>query len=894
MFSALAVAAGAAFVHDVLMSVLPSGTVTLLFSDIEGSTSLLSRLGDAYATALSAQREMLRAAWRAHGGTEMGTEGDSFFVVFETAQAALSAAVQGQQGLSAYLWPGGESVRVRMGVHTGSPMVHDGSYVGMDVHRAARIAGAAHGGQVVVSAATLELARTSLPDGVRVRDLGSHRLKDLPDPEHLFQLDVEGTDIDFPPLRSLGASTSLPEPLTPLVGRDGELAELSVLIRSSQVRLVTLTGPGGSGKTRLAISLARRTTESFPDGVYFVPLSMATTPRAMRRALADALNITAEAPMPAALLEHLEHRRALLVLDNLEQLADADAVVSELLASAPSMTVVSTSRRPLHLPGEHEHAVPPLELPDADDVDAVLLSGAAQLFAQRARRIRSDFAITNRNAADVANVCRRLDGLPLALELAASRIKLLSPRAILALFSTGLDLATTGEGAPERQKTLRNTIAWSHDLLTAEQQELFRRLGVFASGADIDAVTAVTSVEAADALDLVTGLLDASLLTVAESADGEPRIGMLQTIRAYSLGQLRVSGELDEVRTQQARHYLDLIDSTMPAPGDDPYQKIRRQFQAEHDNISEVLLWALNPSDSAAETIDGRFDLGLRLCAALHRPWAVSGRIREARGWLELGVERSRGPDRTVLAEFLGHAALFSTLTEDFDRAEEWATASIAMWRRLGVSHLPTIPLHTLAFVALERGQPDQARMYFEEAIAGQRPTGDRALLWHSLTELVSLEAAQRNFQKSLEFCEEALDLANELGGTQYVLNTRGLLANTLRQLGRTEEAAAEMQVLVPKLLKLDFQAVLPEFTEDYAAICAARGRHRLAVQLFGAAEAMRERIGSSREWAQRQQLAEPIAETRRALSDDDWNTAFQQGQALTIEKALTDALERS
>ena len=540
------VAADEAFVHDGVMGVLPSGTVTLLFSDIEGSTSLLSRLGVAYAAALSAQRELLRAAWGAHGGTEMGTEGDSFFVVFETALAALAAAIQGQRELAACPWPGGEVVRVRMGVHTGSPVVHDGGYVGMDVHRAARIAGAAHGGQLVVSAATLELVRTSLPAGVRVRDLGSHRLKDLPNPEHLFQLDVEGTGTDFPPLRSLGASSSLPDPLTPLVGRDDELTELSALMHSKVTRLLTLTGPGGSGKTRLAISLARRATEMFPDGVYFVPLSTAITPEAMRRAIAEGLDISAETPTSAALEAHLEHRHALLVLDNLEQVEAADAVVSELLASAPSVSVVATSRRPLHVSGEYEHAVPPLELPDGDEVDLVTASGAAQLFAQQARRIRSDFAITASNAADVADVCRRLDGLPLALELAASRIRLFSPRAILGRFSTALDLRAETASSPDRQKSLRDTIAWSHDLLSPEQQILFRRLGVFAAGAEIDAVTAVASVDGTDVLDLIAGLLDASLLTVAEAADGEPRIGMLETIRAYSLEQLVLAGELDE------------------------------------------------------------------------------------------------------------------------------------------------------------------------------------------------------------------------------------------------------------------------------------------------------------------------------------------------------------
>jgi len=875
------------------MSELPSGTVTMLFSDIEGSTSLLSRLGDGYAAALSVQREVLRAAWDAHGGTEMGTEGDSFFVVFETADAALSAAIQGQRQLATYPWPGGEAVRVRMGVHTGSPVVHDGGYVGMDVHRAARIAGAAHGGQLVVSAATLELARSHLPAEARVRDLGSHRMRDLPTPEHVFQIDVEGGETGFPPLRTLGASTSLPEPLTPLVGRDGELDELSALMHSTMTRLVTLTGPGGSGKTRLAISLARRQTEMFADGVYFIALSTAMTSEAMQRTIAECLGISADISTPAALVSHLEHRQTLLVLDNLEQVEGADGVVSELLASSASSSIVATSRRPLHVPGEYEHPVPPLELPAGDDVDLVNASGAAQLFAQAARRIRSDFAITAINAADVADLCRRLDGLPLALELAASRIRLFSARTILGRFSAALDLRAVTASSPDRQKTLRDTIAWSHDLLSPEQQTLFRRLGVFAAGADVDAVIAVASLDENDVLDLITGLLDASLLTVSETAEGEPRIGMLETIRAYSLEQLLLAGELDHTRARQARHYLDRIEGTKPSLDDDPYQQIRAHFHAEHDSINEVLQWALIPDDSSSRTIE-QFDLGLRLCVALHRPWALSGRTREAQHWLEIAAEGSRGPDRAVLAECLGHAAFFITFTEDFSRAEEWATASIAMWRRLGASVFPWLPLHALASVATDRGDADQARMYLEEAIAGERASNDRDSLWYSLNELVVLEAAQQNVHRALELSQEALSLAEEFGGIQYVLDSREVRANTLRHLGRIEEAATEMHRVLPKILKLDFQTWLPNFAEDYAALCVALGEHRLAVLLLGAADAMRERVGSAREWAQREQLAEPIDETRKALSDAEWKAALLEGRALTVEQALTYALKRS
>ncbi len=335
-FTLLAIAAPRG--DDGGMTDLPSGTVSLLFSDIEGSTALLSRLGPAYAQALDAQRQVLRKAWVAYGGTELGTEGDSFFVVFPTAAGAVAAATQAQRQLADYPWPSGEKVRVRMGVHTGNPSPHDGGYVGMDVHRAARIAGAAHGGQVVVSAATAELVRGCLPDQAHLRDLGSHQLKDIAVPEHLFQLTVGGLQSEFAQLKTLGTAASLPRPATPLVGRGWELVELTELFGSPDVRLVTLTGPGGSGKTRLAIALAQQLTERFPDGVYFVPLVAVTTADVMWTTIAESLDVPPEGKAPPGFFEHVAHRSALSVLDNLEQIDGADEVVTELMAVAPAET----------------------------------------------------------------------------------------------------------------------------------------------------------------------------------------------------------------------------------------------------------------------------------------------------------------------------------------------------------------------------------------------------------------------------------------------------------------------------------------------------------------------------------------------------------------------------
>lgn len=591
--------------HDDGMVDLPVGTVTLLFSDVEGATKLLTRLGPAYADALDGQRQILRRAWVEHGGTELGTEGDSFFVVFEAAADAVAAAAQAQLALADHAWPEGEHVRVRMGIHTGSPQVHDGGYVGLDVHRAARIASAAHGGQIVISETTARLVEgPGLGPGLSLVDLGTHLLRDIPKPEHLFQVTVPGGRTDFPPLKSLGAVSRLPRPMTTLVGRDGELVELVAVLNDTGTRLLTLTGPGGSGKTRLAIGVAQRLVGTdFGDGVFFVPLAAGTSVDDMWSSIAGALDVSTEERTPERLLEHLAHRRLLIILDNLEQLSGADRVVAGILAKAPQVVLIATSRRPLHVPGEHEHPVPPLELPlSAVEASA---SGAVQLFAQHARMVRPNFAVTSDNVAEVVEVCRRLDGLPLAIELAAARIKLLSTTALLARLDGALDIPARGTQRPERQRTLRDTIRWSYDLLDPTSQTLFRRLGVFACGADIDAITAVNADLVDDddgALDLVDDLVDASLADMSEGVAGEPRVGMLETIRAFAVDELADSGELDSVRARHAEHYLHAIQRLSLLLHGDQFLTARASFDIDHDNFRQALAWTLQPDDEAPDS----------------------------------------------------------------------------------------------------------------------------------------------------------------------------------------------------------------------------------------------------------------------------------------------------
>jgi predicted ATPase/class 3 adenylate cyclase len=869
--------------HDVVMAELPTGTVTMLFSDIEGSTLLLSRLGPEYADALDGQRQVLRSAWTAHGGTEMGTEGDSFFVVFPTAGDAVAAAAQGQRGLAGHVWPRGERVLVRMGLHTGSPGVHAGGYVGMDVHRAARIAAAAHGGQVVVSEATAGLVGGSLPTDLTLCDLGSHRLKDLALPERLFQLRVEGLPVDFPALKSLGASSSLPVPVTPLVGRDGELAELGSALGPGGVRLVTLTGPGGSGKTRLAIGVAQRLVRAFPDGVYFVPLASVTTRDVMWTTIAEVLDAPPEGRIPPGFFTHVAHRSALLVLDNLEQLPEADSVVSELLQEAPQVVVVATSRRPLHLQGEFEHPVPPLELPDGHSLTDAESSGAVEMFVQHARRVRPSFTLTADNAADVAAVCRHLDGLPLAIELAAARSKLLSPHALLGRLDSALDISASSRDVPSRQKTLRDTIGWSYDLLDESQQRFFRSLGVFAGGADLDAVQAVTAdvLDGADCLDMVGDLVDASLLTISEASDGEPRAGMLEMVRAYALERLGEAQELDDLRVRQARFYVARAEELR----DRPLLESRVSFETEHDNFREALKWTRSPEGMAAGS--EWVGISARLCNALGLFWQASGYFNEARGWLEGTVQGADDVDRPEMADCLRRLANILRFVGDLEPAQRYATKSVAMCRRLNDDRRLALSLIFLAAVDIALELPDVPRTLYEEALTLARESGDQAVLSFALADFAEMEADAHHYEPALAMLSEALGIERQLSDPYGVTLQEQLFARILCRMGRFLESRERLIDLIPRVLEVNNSLMVTALAEDCAAVLAALNHSREAVRLLGAADERRQRLGTPRDPAEGLYTAEAIERTRLSLSEHEWDEAYRSGRSSTVEEEL-------
>lgn len=867
---------------------LPQGTVTLLFSDVEGSTRLLSRLGEEYAGVLSAQRVIMREAFARNHGHEMGTEGDSFFVVFASVADAVDAVVTAQRALAAHAWPGGESVRVRMGLHTGEPTRHEDGYVGMDVHLAARIAASAHGGQVVVSDTTVRLAGRAAA-GATFVDLGLHRLKDIPHSERLHQLVVDGMAEVFPPLRALGTPSSLPVPTAPLVGRDGELAELVALVRQDTTRVVTLTGAGGSGKTRLAVEVATALDGLFADGIYFVPLESAETAEVMWSTVAAVLGLPSEGRAPPTMLEHLAAREVLLVLDNLEQLPAACEVVRQMQAAAPGLTVLATSRSPLHLLGEHEHAVPPLELPDPSTARSAEASGAVQLFVQRARLVRPGFALTDANTADVVAICRRLDGLPLAIELAAARTKLLSPRALLARLGSTLELAARESGRPARQQTLRATISWSHDLLRPEHQAALRRLGVLAGPADLDAVAAVIGSD--DPLEEITHLADVSLVTVREGPDGEPRVSLLRMVAEFALDLLDRAGELEQVRRTHAAHHLAVIEAAAPALRSSGYLLTKDLIELALDDLRAALEWCLRPGTASdLPTVEDR-SVGLRLCDALGWFWYACGYHAEGRRWLDRAVEVTADSPTDDHVRGLHALAVLMLQHGENDSGREVLQTCLAHWRRQGDLVKVATELNSLGVVHRNLGDRVAARAALEEAAALARQTGDRGRLATALSNLATVEMDEGAPEVAADMLREVLGIDVELGDAWGQGVDHVNLAGALVRSGRPDEAFAQLLANAPAALALGDIDLTVSYVEMFCILHAHRGDWRRAATLLGAAQAIRVKAELPLPEPDRVLLEDALAAVRGVTDPGEWDLLVADGARRGAEDAMALAV---
>jgi predicted ATPase/class 3 adenylate cyclase/DNA-binding CsgD family transcriptional regulator len=872
---------------------LPNGTVTFLLTDVQDSTTLWEQSPEAMRRALAQHDELLTGGIERHGGVVIKSrgEGDSLFAVFALASDALVAAANLQSLLHTETWPTSSPIRVRMALDTGEQELRDGDYYGTIVNRCARLRAAAHGGQVLISAATQALVRDHLPPHATLLNLGEHRLRGFEARERIYQLVSPGLPDTFPPLVTVESRPhNLPSQLTALIGRDREVDAVCALLLREDVRLLTMTGPGGSGKTRLSLRVAAEMLDHLPDGVFFVGLAPLHDPELVASAIAHALDERASATQPLleALQASLRDRHIMLLLDNFEHLPTAVPQVAALLAACPGLKVLATSRAPLRLYGEREFPVLPLALPDLHHfapLDELAQVPAVALFLDRARAVRPDLTLTTDNAAVVAEVCVRLDGLPLALELAAARIKLLTPRAILARLGSRLDLLSGGElDRPLRHQTLRAALAWSHDALAAEEQRLLRRLAVFIGGWTLDAAQAVagdgSGAADVEALDGMATLLDHSLIQQVEQPDGEPRFTMLETIRDYARERLEASGESTALRRRHAAYYLALVEVAQPKLSTDEGGPWLIRLEHEMDNLRAVVAWSVSP--------EGDVETGVRLAEALLWFWMFRGHMREGRD--HLAVLLRQVPEPTALRARTLHAAGWlalhhGDLTEALALLDQSLTLRRALKDRRGIA----TTLEGLGLAAHGLGDPARGAVLLEECLAlwqelgGIRLTNLRANLAEVVRDLGDYQRATQLHEDSLAECRERGDRH----GVSMSLRGLGHLAR-LRQ--QYDGATALLAESVSVVRELGDVRCAPVCLDELACLASVQGWAVRAARLFGAAQAVRTAGGFTMP-PSHADYDQGVTEARAALGEEPFMAAWAEGQAMSMEQAIIYAL---
>ena len=827
---------------------LPSGTVTFLFTDVEGSTRLLHELGaEGYADALAEHRRVIREACATEDGVEVDTQGDAFFFAFPTAPGAVAAA----SAFTAALASG--PIHVRVGLHTGTPLLTEEGYVGGDVHRAARIAAAGDGGQVLVSSSTAALIEPSgsEPQALSLLDLGEHRLKDLSAPERIYQLG----DGEFPGLKSL-YRTNLPIPSTPFLGRERELQEVVDLLSRDDARLLTLTGPGGTGKTRLAAQAAGLASDGYPDGVWWVPLAPLRDPKLVLETAAQVLG------SKNGLAEHIADKSMLCLFDNFEQVVEASPDLAALLSACPKLDLLVTSREPLHVSGEQEYPVPPL-----------VHEEGIGFFLARARAVRPDFQADD----TVSEVCARLDDLPLALELAAARVKALSSGQILERLEQRLPLLTGGaRDMPERQRTLRATIEWSYDLLTEDEQRLFSRLAVFRGGCTLEAAAEVADAD----LDTLHSLVDKSLLRHTDE-----RYWMLETIREYATEELEESGEAEDLRQRHAEHFLALAEEAEPNLRGGPAEKEwLNRLEREHDNLRAAL-------DRLEDS--GATERVQRLAAALAPFWIIRCHVDEGERRLESALHTDERPTAARADVLHGLAMLAEMRGGDLAAAKVRLEEALSIYGQLETRATgASLTMHTLGLAVAEEGDYERARELFKESVRASRELGEEhfamvatdSLAW-TCNELGERERARALYEDNLLRARTTSNRRIEA----WSLDSLAMIAVDE---GRVSEALAMLKESLAIYREFALSVDTADSLSWFAAALAKAGRAETAGAFLSRSLALYEEIGATVGFWVAKRNDKTLAAIRAQLDEAAVAEAWEAGRALTVDEAVALALD--
>ncbi|HZE48305.1 MAG TPA: tetratricopeptide repeat protein [Jatrophihabitantaceae bacterium] len=887
----------------------PTGIVTFLFTDIEGSTRNWEWHPAEMAAALTAHNTVLRRGISANRGTVFETAGDSFVAIFERAPDALSAALDAQRALADIAWPDSIGpLKVRMALHTGpAEMRPDGYYAQHTLSRLSRILASGHGGQVLVSSATRDLIEGSLPVGVELSALGEHRLKDLIAPQQIFQVTAPEPPwrlpVAFPPLRTLDARpNNLPAQLTALIGREKQVAEVvAMLVRpdARSGRIVTLTGPGGTGKTRVGLQAAAELIDTFDHGVGFVDLAPISDVDLVASTLATSLGITevADEPLLDTLEGNLRDKRMLLLVDNFEQVSAAAPQVSRLAGAAPGVKVLVTSRVPLRITGENEYPIPPLPLPDLrrlPPLEELTQYDAVRLFVERATAIHPEFRVTNDNAQTVAEICVRLDGLPLAIELAAARIRLMPPQAIAARLHNRFALLTGGpRDAEARQRTLRAAIDWSFDLLGDAEQQLFRRLAVFVGGRTLAAIEAVCGPGLPiDVLDGVDSLVHNNLLRHEEGGAVEPRFTMLETIHEFALEKLAASGEIDELQHRHASYFLDLAEATRLEPGTGPREvDDLEQLQIEQDNLRSALRWAVA---GAAQGVAARADVAIRLAAALARFWFVRGHWQEGGEWATEVLAKAGTGNTRARARLLFGAGQLAVERGDYPSGRALFEQSVQAYRDAGDLDRAAFALGKVGDSTYAEGDFAAARPLLEEALAQSRALGNTSNVGRLLSNLGELMRAQGDYAAARRLNEEALELLTESGHRSSSLEIIPLcnLGNALLREGDVDRASSVLADTLAMADRLGSTSNVALALLGLAGVAAVRDAPERAARLFGAADTVIDALGAKLWPADRLDYEHHLSIAQQQLGDAEFEAARREGRALRLNQAVAYALD--